>query len=106
MAAKTPYQYLPITEPDGIRLIVLRPAPDKAAPVQCPIIHTTLRHAQEEIYEYYTALSYAWGNANDTSFISVDGQHHLQVTKNLERALRYLRDGKQVLRVWADGVCL
>ncbi|KAE9375132.1 HET-domain-containing protein [Stipitochalara longipes BDJ] len=100
-----PYEYLSITDSDGIRLIVLQPSPDKAVPVHCSIIHTTLCRAQEDIYEHYTALSYVWGDANDTASISVDGRF-LQVTKNLECALRYLRDEKRVLRVWADGVCI
>ncbi|PMD30282.1 HET-domain-containing protein [Hyaloscypha variabilis F] len=100
-----PYEYIPITEPDGIRLIVLQPSSERAAAVHCSIIHTTLRHAREEIFEHYTALSYVWGDTNDTTFISVEG-HRLQVTKNLECALRYLRDEKRVLHVWADGVCI
>jgi hypothetical protein len=105
---RPPYQYLPITDHNGIRLIVLQPSPDKAAPVHCSILHTTLRQAREEIYEHYTALSYVWGDANDTTSILVD-EHSLsslRVTKNLECALRYLRDAKRVLYVWADGVCI
>jgi hypothetical protein len=101
-----PYQYLPITGHEGIRLIVLQPSPDKAAPVQCSISHTTLRQARDDIYEHYTALSYVWGDSNETTSISVDGYHPLQVTKNLECALRYLRDEKRVSHVWADGVCI
>ncbi|PMD12932.1 hypothetical protein NA56DRAFT_450118 [Hyaloscypha hepaticicola] len=100
-----PYKYLPIVEPDGIRLIVLKTSTDKATPVHCSIVHTALRHAREEIYKHYTALSYVWGDANDTTFVSGDG-HRLQVTKNLECALRHLRDAKRILHVWADGVCI
>ncbi|KAN0113315.1 HET domain containing protein [Hyaloscypha variabilis] len=100
-----PYEHIPITEPDGIRLIVLQPSSERAAAVHCSIIHTTLRRAREEIFEHYTTLSYVWGDANDTTFISVDGRR-LKVTKNLECALRYLRDEKRVLHVWADGVCI
>lgn len=102
---QVPYHYLPITDHDGIRLVVLHPSPDKAAAVQCQIIHTTLRQAQQDIYDHYTALSYVWGDANDTTSISVDG-YPLRVTKNLECALRHRRDDKRSLNVWADGICI
>jgi hypothetical protein len=107
MASSTrqPYKYLPITDNNGIRLIALQPWPDKAAPVHCSMIHTTLRQARDDIYEHYTALSYVWGDANDKTPISIDGKF-LQITKNLECALRHLRDEKRVLHVWADGVCI
>jgi hypothetical protein len=100
------YQYLPITDRDGIRLIVLHPSQDKADHVQCEIIHTTLaKQAQANIYDRYTALSYVWGDASDTTVISVDDRP-LQVTKSLESALRHMRDDKRILNVWADGICI
>jgi hypothetical protein len=105
ISIQEPYQYLPITNHDGIRLIVPHPSPDKAAVVQCQIIHTTLRQAQQDIYDHYTALSYVWGDPNDTTSISVDG-YPLRVTKSLECALRHMRDDKRALNVWADGVCV
>jgi hypothetical protein len=100
-----PYRYLPITDHDGIRLIVLQPSADKAATVQCEILHVTLRQAQDEICDHYTALSYVWGDPNDTTSILVE-EYPLRVTKSLERALRHLRDEKRYLNVWADGVCI
>lgn len=99
------YEYLPITDSDGIRLINLHPSKDKAATVQCTIIHKTLKKATEEIYDHYTALSYVWGDANDTTSILVNGLP-LKVTKSLETALRHLRDETRLLNVWADGVCI
>jgi hypothetical protein len=102
---RKPYRYLPITDHDGIRLIVLQPSVDKAATVQCEILHVTLRQAQDEICDHYTALSYVWGDPNDTTTILVEGCL-LRVTKSLERAFRYLRDDKRLLNVWADGVCI
>jgi hypothetical protein len=93
-----------LTDHDGIRLIVLHPSRDKAATVQCKIIHTAPRLAQD-IYDPYTALSYVWGDSNNRTTISVDG-HPLQVTRSLECALRHLRDERGTLDVWADGVCI
>jgi hypothetical protein len=34
------------------------------------------------------------------------GGKPLSVAKTLETALRYLRDSKRVIRVWADGICI
>jgi hypothetical protein len=100
-----PYQYLPITDHDGIRLIVLQPSADKAATVQCEILHVTLRQAQDEICDHYTALSYVWGDPDDTTTILVEG-YPLRVTKSLERAFRHLRDEKRYLNMWADAFAL
>jgi hypothetical protein len=100
-----PYQYLPITDHDGLRLVVLQPSADKAATVQCEILHVSLRQAQDEICDHYTALSYVWGDPDDTTTIVVEGCS-LRVTKSLERAFRHLRDEKRYLNVWADGVCI
>jgi hypothetical protein len=100
-----PYRYLPITDHDGIRLIVLYPSADKVATVHCEMLHVTLRQAQEEICGHYTALSYVWGDPDDTTTILVEG-YSLRVTKSLECAFRYLRDEKRYLCVWADSVCI
>ena len=100
-----PYRYLPITDHDGIRLIVLYPSADKVATVHCEMLHVTLRQAQDEICGHYTALSYVWGDPDDTTTILVEG-YSLRVTKSLERAFRHLRDEKRHLNVWADGVCI
>ena len=107
MAVAVPesYQYLPITDHDGIRLIILQPSPDEAAAIQCEVIHNTLQQARLDIYDHYTALSYVWGDADDTTTISVDGRP-LRITASLECALRHLRDAKRCLKVWADGVCI
>ncbi|KAH8780807.1 heterokaryon incompatibility protein-domain-containing protein [Hyaloscypha finlandica] len=100
-----PYEYLTISDHGGIRLISLHPSPDKAAPVECNIIYTTLQQAKADIYDHYTALSYVWEDPTDTITISVNG-HPLLVTKSLECALRHLRDERRTLNVWADGVCI
>ncbi|KAE9366245.1 hypothetical protein N431DRAFT_517371, partial [Stipitochalara longipes BDJ] len=105
LSNEEPYEYLPITNHDGIRLIVLHPSPDKAAIVQCEIIHTTLQQARVNIYDHYTALSYVWGDANDMTTISVDGRP-LRITTSLECALQHLRDTKRALNIWADGVSI
>lgn len=55
--------------------------------------------------EHYVALSYLWGDAILKGSILIDGKV-LGITASLEMALRYVRDGKRVLRIWADGICI
>ncbi|KAE8443981.1 hypothetical protein EG329_001205 [Mollisiaceae sp. DMI_Dod_QoI] len=99
------YQYLPILQPDGIRLIELEPSQDKDAPIKCNLTHPTLSNLYEEIVDHYTALSYVWGDATNTTEILV-GTERLKVTASLECALKHLRDERRVLYVWADGACI
>lgn len=56
----------------------------------------------------YLALSYCWGDAHITREIIVNG-HSIQVTVNLEAALRQLRRCnciKQGFKLWADAICI
>jgi hypothetical protein len=70
--------------------------------VECEIIHVSSLPESQPSYE---ALSYVWGDANNTTAITVDGRIY-QVTINLECALRYLRllDTKRLL--WIDAICI
>ena len=53
----------------------------------------------------HTALSYCWGDANDRVDITVNGQN-ISVTRNLENALRHMRNVDQGTVVWADAICI
>lgn len=66
----------------------------------------------EEAYRFnwgdYAALSYTWGDKNDTKPIKINDAE-VQVTKNLESSLRslrarsYFRDG---YKLWVDAICI
>lgn len=99
------YRYIPLSQTDSIRLIELQPSEERAAPIRCNLIHTTLSQIEEDIVDHYTAISYVWGDATDTTDIVVQNQW-LRVTVSLECALRHLRDAKRKFCVWADGVCI
>lgn len=61
-----------------------------------------LRVAQLPVYE---ALSYVWGEPERTRSIIVDSQR-LDITQNLYDALKdILREG-DVVRIWADAICI
>ncbi|KUJ09183.1 HET-domain-containing protein [Mollisia scopiformis] len=100
-----PYQYQPLVQKDAIRLIGLQPSPDKEAKVRCKIVHTTLSACGYDIIDHYTALSYVWGNASKTVKIEVEGRD-LDVTVNLDSALRHMRDAVRSRWVWADAICI
>jgi hypothetical protein len=56
----------------------------------------------------YVALSYVWGEPNKTREVFVNGKS-VQVTENLESALRILRDKLPMrlgVRLWADALCI
>lgn len=53
----------------------------------------------------YHALSYVWGNPQDTGLITVNGSP-FQATKNLITALRRLRSSIHLKVFWVDAVCI
>ncbi|KAI0847202.1 heterokaryon incompatibility protein-domain-containing protein [Daldinia vernicosa] len=53
----------------------------------------------------YEALSYVWGDASSTAFISLN-KKPFQVTRNLEAALRALRLRDRKRLVWIDAICI
>lgn len=90
-----PYQYAPLNlQKSEIRLLELLPNEETAA-VECLIKTVSLDDCP-----VYDALSYCWGDLIFAGTINLDG-HNFQVTKNLESALRHLRNptGHRVLWV-------
>lgn len=56
----------------------------------------------------FEALSYTWGDLNDEKSIIVNGMHK-NVRKNLEAAMRALRDLPETrlgMRYWVDSLCI
>jgi hypothetical protein len=94
-----PYRELDLQLPQ-FRLLHLIPAGEYSGDIQC-------RHTESIIFESnsYHALSYTWGDPNDTLPISIDG-HTFNVTKNLETALRQLRLLDTERTLWVDAVCI
>jgi hypothetical protein len=83
---------------------------DGAAVANCNIICTRLSLCSttgETLRHSYTALSYAWGNAeNATKFILVDGDKRLPVGDNLAHALRHLCTEDKIMYLWVDAICI
>jgi len=54
---------------------------------------------------YYEALSYAWGRPEDRRPVVINGLD-VQVTVNLEAALRRLRRASEDRHLWVDALCI
>lgn len=79
---------------------LLRILPNASPNIMCDIIHTSLDNPHE-----YMAISYAWGDPEDTETIQLEG-HEYPVTSSLWHALARLRSIKNVVVVWADAICI
>jgi hypothetical protein len=91
------YQYRPI---QGMEIRIIRLLPATMVMLKCEIIHASL-----EKPPYYTAVSYAWGDLDNTIKILVDG-HPLYITTSLHGALRALRQQNESVLIWADYICI
>ncbi|KAI8628880.1 heterokaryon incompatibility protein-domain-containing protein [Xylariaceae sp. FL1651] len=83
-----------------IRLLRLQPSASFDDPIQCSLFHAFLGAAPE-----YEALSYVWGHLEFTQEISLDGRP-FKITKNLECALRHLRQVSAERVLWVDALCI
>ncbi|CAN9170993.1 unnamed protein product [Alternaria alternata] len=84
---------------DHLRLLTVHTG-SISVPIRC-----TLRTVSFRDKPSYDALSYAWGDSACTKPIDVDGSE-IQVTVNLEQALRHLRDVEHDLVLWVDAICI
>ncbi|KAH8795371.1 heterokaryon incompatibility protein-domain-containing protein [Hyaloscypha finlandica] len=104
LPSRSTFPYRPLDELNSIRLVCLHPASSSQDEVKCSLIHSTLK-IYRDIYDDYTALSYVWGDPNDTRSIWIDGIP-FPTPINLFSALRDLRHENRTLLVWADAICI
>jgi hypothetical protein len=85
-----------------LRLLRLQPG-DYSDPIECTLEIVT----HEESKDQYEAISYCWGNSNDTIPIVCNGLH-VPVTRSLESAMRRFRtpSGSTARLLWADAICI
>ena len=67
--------------------------------IRCLLKVTSLNAAS------YKTISYAWGDHSGKSYILVEDRE-LQVPRNLEVALTYLRKPTEDLELWVDAICI
>jgi hypothetical protein len=97
-----PYSLLP-PDSDNIRLLRLLPNEDKDAPLYCELRNYSLQRSSLRTH-LYEALSYVWGDPNNTLSICVD-KNQFQVTVNLYAALSCLRDHFFERIIQVDAIC-
>lgn len=91
------YRFLP---PGQIRILRLHPAEVTSHNLTCDIFHLPLSDNVN-----YTALSYVWGNVDETAIIRV-GDEFLFIGMNLYSALVNLRRRDRTVWLWVDAVCI
>lgn len=80
-----------------IRILKLLPGSFKDG-IRCRISISSLTSSFE-------ALSYVWCDTKDTRMIEVQGET-VKATKNLETALRHIRDTREPRDLWVDAICI
>ena len=88
---------------DGFEFCLLRLLKGSNHPIRCELFNASLEGPS--CHPKYYALSYTWGNLDDTSRIVVD-EVQREVGKNLEQALAALRRRDENLILWVDTVCI
>ena len=82
-----------------IRLLEIQKG-DFADEIECNLLTILLTDNPQ-----YDALSYVWGNRYAPGPISV-GEQSVQITLNLEAAIRHLRRSDRPFVVWIDALCI
>ena len=97
------YEYTPLASPTHIRVIRLEPSLEPSAPLQFSFLEGDV----EDLQHKYEAISYTWGEpVFPHKLHHKDTDTHLQVTENLDAALRRFRRRLDVRNLWADAVCI
>lgn len=94
------YVYHPLDSSSSeIRLLELAPG-SWYEDIECQLGHALL--SEEPVYE---ALSYTWGDASNRKAITLSG-NTVEITANLETALRHLRRTETCRMLWVDALCI
>jgi hypothetical protein len=98
------YQNRSLKSQGDIRLLRLLPNEDEAAPLHCEFCNYSLQTSRPRTHRY-EALSYVWGNPNETLPIYMHG-NKFSITVNLHAALLRLRDYTFERIIWVDAICI
>lgn len=96
-----PYAYQKLVEDQyQIRIPHIGAATTWHEEISCHLITVSLEDSPQ-----FEALSYVWGDANDTLSIQLKGDF-FPVTRNLEAAIRRLRMKTEERVIWIDQLCI
>jgi hypothetical protein len=98
------YQYLPLNEDEKTIRLVTLDAGSFSDRIRVSL-HTAV--LSDESIPVYEALSYTWGSQKDPIDILVGPEeNYLAVTRNLAKALPYLRYTDKPRILWIDAICV
>lgn len=84
----------------GSEIRLVRILPETGPTIECELLHTSLENPRS-----YIAISYAWGDTEETRIIVLNG-HEFPVTESLWGALQRLRSRSFPVIIWADALCI
>ncbi|ROW11613.1 hypothetical protein VMCG_01284 [Cytospora schulzeri] len=91
--------YRPFLNDHSIRILIVEPAPAGSE------LHTRLEVVDLDENPQYETMSYTWGDPKDKTPLQVE-EATVQIPRNLEYALKRLRDPHRPRYIWADAVCI
>lgn len=104
------YEYVPLSEADVIRILVLDPSEDFEGDLKGDVKNIPLASIDDK--NGYIALSYAYGDASqdqDEIYVGTGNAEEyptITVGANLASALRHLRRKDRAIRLWVDAICI
>ena len=93
------FKYSPLLKATSFRFLELQ-AGTGSNPLVCRLHSADITNVPR-----YTALSYAWGDPDDTLSLQCEDRA-LSITRSLEEALRHLRNDSDPIKLWVDAVCI
>ncbi|KAK1655115.1 heterokaryon incompatibility protein-domain-containing protein [Colletotrichum phormii] len=98
------YQPVPL-RCNEFRILHVEPATSFSSQIVARLSVVDYDPKSKEVSAPYDALSYRWGDPNDTVKIVVNDAE-LKVTRNLSIALQNLRHQDRELVIWTDAICI
>jgi hypothetical protein len=99
IASLPPFQYKPLPDTKGTRVLVLHPGSDNDK-ISCHLEPVSLTTDSD-----FEALSYVWGDTLQREAIRC-GDGRVDIKINLHSALHHLRLADRQRRIWADALCI
>ncbi|KAI0891345.1 heterokaryon incompatibility protein-domain-containing protein [Annulohypoxylon nitens] len=96
--------YQRLEEGQDLRLLYLYPAHNRNDAIQCDLVPASFQNIAE-----YEALSYTWGlhiGSRCSLFLNNTSPEVVQITSNLDCALKDLRFKDRVRILWVDAICI
>ena len=99
------FAYSPLTHPNSIRILVLQPSPEPASILAGTLVQATLSELDIDLIRVYTALIYV-STSNEKSGHLCLGGAHVNITTDLEGALRHMRHDSLPHCIWVKQLCV